>query len=95
MLTAAVLLNYSRSMAGLFEFMILLSSAITLVMYVGVALAAARLIAGGRLVAGLASGPSCWWRSSIPCGQCSAQGWKPLAGAQHSCLPDCRSTCSW
>ncbi len=53
LLTAAVLLNYSRSMAGLFEFMILLSSAITLVMYVGVALAAARLIAGGRLVAGL------------------------------------------
>ncbi len=53
LLTAAVLLNYSRSMAGLFEFMILLSSAITLVMYVGVSLAAARLIAGGRLGASL------------------------------------------
>lgn len=52
LLTAAVLLNASRSMAGLFEFMILLSSAVTLVMYVGVSLAAARLIFVGRLAGG-------------------------------------------
>jgi basic amino acid/polyamine antiporter, APA family len=52
LLTIVVMLNFSRSMADLFEFLILLTTAIVLVMYIACALAAARLIAQKRLPSG-------------------------------------------
>lgn len=52
LLSIVVLFNLSRSMADLFGFLILLTTAIVLVMYLACALAAARLIADGRLAGG-------------------------------------------
>lgn len=52
LLTLVVMLNFSRSMADLFEFLILLTTSIVLVMYIACALAAARLIAQKRLAGG-------------------------------------------
>ncbi len=49
LLSIVVLLNYSKSMAKMFEFLILLTTSITLVMYVGCAAAAARLMSNGTL----------------------------------------------
>jgi basic amino acid/polyamine antiporter, APA family len=49
LLSIVVLFNYSRSMADLFQFLILLTTAIVLVMYIACALAAAKLIVEGRL----------------------------------------------
>lgn len=49
LLSAVVLTNYTRSMADLFQFLILLTTAITLVMYLACALAAAKLMTGGQL----------------------------------------------
>jgi basic amino acid/polyamine antiporter, APA family len=49
LLSIVVLFNYSRSMADLFGFLILLTTAIVLVMYIACALAAAKLIAERRL----------------------------------------------
>ncbi len=45
LLSLVVLTNYTRTMAELFQFLILLTTAITLVMYFGCALAAAKLMA--------------------------------------------------
>jgi basic amino acid/polyamine antiporter, APA family len=56
LLSTVVLLNYSRSMADLFQFLILLTGAIVLVMYLATALAAGRLATTGRL----AAGPGLW-----------------------------------
>ena len=68
LLSIVVLLNYSKSMAKMFEFLILLTGSITLVMYVGCAAAAARLMAIGTMprppafivVVGIAFGYSLW-----------------------------------
>lgn len=49
LLTIVVLFNYSRSMAELFQFLILLTTAIVLVMYIACALAAVKLMRAGRL----------------------------------------------
>ncbi len=49
LLSFVVLLNYAQSMAKTFEFLILLTTAITLVMYLACALAAARLMMIGQL----------------------------------------------
>ena len=47
LLSIVVLLNYTKSMTSMFEFLILLTTSITLVMYLGCALAAARMMAKG------------------------------------------------
>ena len=52
LLTVVILMNTSRSMASMFEFLILLATAIVLVMYFGCAAAAVRLISTGELKAG-------------------------------------------
>ncbi len=44
LLTIVLMLNFSRSMASLFEFLILLTTSVVLVMYLGCAAAAARLM---------------------------------------------------
>jgi basic amino acid/polyamine antiporter, APA family len=49
LLTIVLLLNTSKSMTALFEFLILLTTAIVLVMYFGCALAAIRLMATGAI----------------------------------------------
>ena len=49
LLSIVVLFNFSRSMADLFAFLILLTTAIVLVMYIACALAAAKLMARRRL----------------------------------------------
>ncbi len=49
LLSIVVLFNYSRSMADLFQFLILLTTAIVLVMYIACALAAVKLMREGRL----------------------------------------------
>lgn len=49
LLTAVLMLNFSRSMASLFEFLILLTTSVVLFMYLGCALAAARLMANGMI----------------------------------------------
>ncbi len=49
LLSIVLLLNTSKSMANLFAFLILLASAVVLVMYLGTAMAAAKLMADGRL----------------------------------------------
>lgn len=49
LLTIVVLFNYSRSMADLFQFLILLTTAIVLVMYIACALGAIKLMREGRL----------------------------------------------
>ncbi len=51
LLSVVVLFNYSRSMADLFQFLILLTTAIVLVMYIACALAAVKLMREGRLAA--------------------------------------------
>ena len=51
LLSIVVLFNYSRSMAELFGFLILLTTAIVLVMYIACAAAAARLMLQARLAA--------------------------------------------
>ena len=51
LLTLVILMNGSRSMAAMFEFLIVLTTAIVLVMYLGCAAAAARLIAKGEMTA--------------------------------------------
>ena len=51
LLSIVVLFNYSRSMADLFQFLILLTTAIVLVMYIACALAAVKLMHEGRLAA--------------------------------------------
>ncbi|MBL0923241.1 MAG: amino acid permease [Sphingomonadaceae bacterium] len=52
LLTIVILMNSSRSMAAMFEFLIILTTAIVLVMYLGCAMAAARLMTKGDIVAG-------------------------------------------
>lgn len=52
LLSVVVLLNSSKSMAKLFEFLILLTTSITLVMYLGCALAAAKLMTSGAMRGG-------------------------------------------
>jgi APA family basic amino acid/polyamine antiporter len=67
-LTLVILMNSSRTMASMFEFLILLTTAIVLVMYFGCAAAAVRLIqtgvlkvsAGFKLILALAALYSCW-----------------------------------
>jgi APA family basic amino acid/polyamine antiporter len=67
-LTLVILMNSSRSMSSMFEFLILLTTAIVLVMYFGCAAAAFRLMTKGQLpvTAGfkvillLAAIYSCW-----------------------------------
>lgn len=54
LLSIVVLFNYSRSMADLFQFLILLTTAIVLVMYIACALAAVKLMREGRLAGTLA-----------------------------------------
>jgi basic amino acid/polyamine antiporter, APA family len=54
LLTLVILMNSSRSMAAMFEFLIVLTTAIVLVMYLGCAAAAARLIAKGKMAGGAA-----------------------------------------
>ncbi len=49
LLSIVVLFNYSRSMADLFQFLILLTTAIVLVMYIACALAAVKLMRAGQL----------------------------------------------
>ena len=49
LLTAVLLLNFSRSMASLFEFLILLTTSVVLFMYLGCAAAAARLMVTGQI----------------------------------------------
>lgn len=49
LLTVVILLNSSRSMASMFQFLIELTTAIVLVMYLGCALAAARLISQKKM----------------------------------------------
>lgn len=53
LLTVVILMNSSRSMAAMFEFLIILTTAIVLVMYFGCAMAAARLIMKGDIIAGV------------------------------------------
>jgi APA family basic amino acid/polyamine antiporter len=53
LLTIVILMNSSRSMAAMFEFLIILTTAIVLVMYFGCAMAAARLIMKGDIIAGV------------------------------------------
>ncbi len=53
LLSVVVLLNSTKSMAKLFEFLILLTTSITLVMYLGCALAAARLMVTGEIKRGV------------------------------------------
>ena len=53
LLSVVVLLNSTKSMAKLFEFLILLTTSITLVMYLGCALAAARLMVTGEIKRGI------------------------------------------
>ena len=68
LLTLVILMNSSRSMASMFEFLILLTTAIVLVMYFGCAAAAARLMIKGELnrskafavIIFLAALYSCW-----------------------------------
>ena len=68
LLTLVILMNSSRSMASMFEFLIVLTTAIVLVMYFGCAAAAFRLIQTGALKVGagfkiilfLAALYSCW-----------------------------------
>lgn len=50
LLTVVILMNSSRSMAAMFEFLIVLTTAIVLVMYLGCAAAAARLVAKGEMM---------------------------------------------
>ena len=52
LLTLVILMNSSRTMASMFEFLILLTTAIVLVMYFGCAAAAFRLIQTGTLKVG-------------------------------------------
>jgi basic amino acid/polyamine antiporter, APA family len=49
LLTIVLLLNFSRSMASLFEFLILLTTSVVLFMYLGCAAAAARLLVTGQI----------------------------------------------
>jgi basic amino acid/polyamine antiporter, APA family len=51
LLTIVLILNFSRSMASLFEFLILLTTSVVLVMYLGCAAAAARLMMNGQIKA--------------------------------------------
>ena len=51
LLSAVVLFNYSRSMADLFQFLILLTTAVVLVMYIACTLAAVKLMYTRQLVA--------------------------------------------
>ena len=68
LLTLVILMNSSRTMASMFEFLILLTTAIVLVMYFGCAAAAFRLIqtgvlkvsAGFKVILALAAIYSCW-----------------------------------
>lgn len=68
LLTLVILMNSSRSLASMFEFLILLTTAIVLVMYFGCAAAAFRLIQKGEMRAGfgfrltllLAALYACW-----------------------------------
>ena len=68
LLTLVILMNSNRSMASMFEFLIVLTTAIVLVMYFGCAAAAFRLIstgvlkvsAGFKFVLLLAAIYSCW-----------------------------------
>jgi APA family basic amino acid/polyamine antiporter len=68
LLTLVILMNSSRTMASMFEFLILLTTAIVLVMYFGCAAAAFRLIqtgilkvsAGFKVILLLAAIYSCW-----------------------------------
>jgi basic amino acid/polyamine antiporter, APA family len=53
LLSIVVLFNYSRSMAELFQFLILLTTAIVLVMYIACALAAVKLMHEQRLAASM------------------------------------------
>ena len=53
LLSVVVQINYSKSMADLFQFLILLTTAITLVVYFACALAAAKLMATGQLIPSL------------------------------------------
>jgi basic amino acid/polyamine antiporter, APA family len=49
LLTAVLMLNFSRSMGSLFEFLILLTTSVVLFMYLGCAAAAARLMITGQI----------------------------------------------
>jgi APA family basic amino acid/polyamine antiporter len=68
LLTLVILMNSSRSMSSMFEFLILLTTAIVLVMYFGCAAAAFRLMtkgqlpgkAGFKVILLLAALYSCW-----------------------------------
>ncbi len=51
LLTIVLMLNFSRSMASLFEFLILLTTSVVLFMYLGCAAAAARLMVTGQIKA--------------------------------------------
>ena len=52
LLTVVIVMNSSRSMGAMFEFLIVLTTAIVLVMYFGCAAAAARLMAQGQIRGG-------------------------------------------
>ena len=68
LLTLVILMNSSRSMSSMFEFLIILTTAIVLVMYFGCAIAAFRLMttgqlpgkAGFKIILLLAALYSCW-----------------------------------
>jgi basic amino acid/polyamine antiporter, APA family len=53
LLTIVLMFNFSRSMASLFEFLILLTTSVVLFMYLGCAAAAARLMVAGQIKASL------------------------------------------